>query len=1275
MSARSVPKVFRKLYSSLQFSGPAGFGSVCSEFCLYGIAGLKCDGPSPMDFRHSSSPGAENSGIVPSVKAEGSLWSMEVYPQAVFNQSVRRFRISVCPPGNNLISKGPFPEDSLLDSCALCSKQTYLLQPTSSNRLTCHPCPIGAVCDGGNSVVAQSGFWRDIQGEFAATHGNSENSNSSEPHSNSENANISEPHNNSEIANISEPHGNSDKANISEPGRRRSADPSQNSPALVYPCPPGACEAGNVCKDNRMGPVCGLCKPGYILTAGGCSDCRNADLQKHKLIAAIIFFVLVTALISGECLAWGESFETDEIKFSVADISASESVSEWSELEEKIKNAIKEYEALNGSWLNDAKTLNLKSLVKRTFRAVKQLLEGSNFHGKIVRELLKGIMRKWKELAFSQYIKIYITFFQILSSFSAYPIPWHPKLSNMMVWCKGIFQLDIFSLPNVSCIWLEIGFADKLLLYTLAPIIVLLLLYLPLALNLIVNCIQGTGRQENVSEDSNVKNAASKTEQRQLKAKALERRFYKNFMFWLFFIYPQASVISLQAFDCRPFGLERLAADYSRPCPGSSLTDLSHWTRKYSTFFAIFYIFGTPFLMLITMLWMGVNSMAQMKLDNSVVQAMISSFSSARIRHEEERTLIKQLGINNLFNCSALDRTVETALNSHLKGLIEYYKKTHTMEQDQPFHPSLIYSNFPNADNLVRVLEEHDNDRDGNFTDEEFKNLSRYFLNQTGGFGGWEDLNTFRYECDQVLLMTLCTDDDSESRILGYSWSSQTASVLNLKQMLSSLYIGQDFQHPQVGNELRHVAFTWPDTKEEVFVEKNRHFVENECSNILTKRANYIFQLKSLLGNQTYQERHEEDESYSQSNDSNCGNCFSFLNSIGEKDETKLENLRKDLKDAVKGWLRLNCNWLWYCSSFWGFLFHFHIEWLCGLKCNIFVCQWLRNLRFAAPAYSICRRLRDESRRLLERQNEVFHVDGQRTFDPASVDKMIVSKGFAGVFELEVLKQIVIEKGKNLVNKNQISVSEPEWSREEPELKEMEDKKMMITFKDASSAVCGELMGFFHTWKSGRPSMYHVKNLYKDDSVLQTPFCCELQIKLITFTNFWLRIKLEVEPCIRILFFTVESDANYLKHVDKIFPNSAYADTAKSILRDLKMIIWQDFKQDLKTFLNGIGYYDGSEQNQNQVHSVLNTHMNIQGSKKYNHKETLRNEEILVVEKIGILFLSYKVKYWFWEIFEMLRRFDQLVLETFLCHLQFETYLFKTFVCCLLIVAVACRRN
>ena len=41
--------------------------------------------------------------------------------------------------------------------------------------------------------------------------------------------------------------------------------------ASILRCPVGACGKNNSCNQNRTGPVCGNCLPGYAMEASGCS--------------------------------------------------------------------------------------------------------------------------------------------------------------------------------------------------------------------------------------------------------------------------------------------------------------------------------------------------------------------------------------------------------------------------------------------------------------------------------------------------------------------------------------------------------------------------------------------------------------------------------------------------------------------------------------------------------------------------------------------------------------------------------------------------------------------------------------------------------------------------------------------------------------------------------------------------------------------------------------------------------------------------------------------
>ncbi len=46
-------------------------------------------------------------------------------------------------------------------NCIRCSAETYSIIPGENIEKTCHSCPLGAKCSGGDSVVARIGYWRD----------------------------------------------------------------------------------------------------------------------------------------------------------------------------------------------------------------------------------------------------------------------------------------------------------------------------------------------------------------------------------------------------------------------------------------------------------------------------------------------------------------------------------------------------------------------------------------------------------------------------------------------------------------------------------------------------------------------------------------------------------------------------------------------------------------------------------------------------------------------------------------------------------------------------------------------------------------------------------------------------------------------------------------------------------------------------------------------------------------------------------------------------------
>ena len=189
---------------------------------------------------------------------------------------------------------------------------------------------------------------------------------------------------------------------------------------------------------------------------------------------------------------------------------------------------------------------------------------------------------------FPPYLKIYIAYFQITGSFLTFGVTWPPLLKNMMLWVKSTLFLDILTLPGLSCFWQGVDFKFKLLAYTLVPLGVIAILLLPVGYYWILLWIKNDTPTIRVKLDAAVSSA------------------YKNIMFWLFLIYPVVSLTTLLAFDCRPSGLNKLAADVNEPCPENG-----SFLRIWSIIFIWVYPVGIPAFCYVVMLGMGVHLIAQ----------------------------------------------------------------------------------------------------------------------------------------------------------------------------------------------------------------------------------------------------------------------------------------------------------------------------------------------------------------------------------------------------------------------------------------------------------------------------------------------------------------------------------------------------------------------------------------------------------------------------------------------------------------------------------------
>ena len=217
----------------------------------------------------------------------------------------------------------------------------------------------------------------------------------------------------------------------------------------------------------------------------------------------------------------------------------------------------------------------------------------------------------WKDIVplIAPYLKLYVTFFQILSSFMTFGVTWPPLLLSMMKWLKSTIFLDVLTLPGLSCLWNGVSFKSRLLTYTLAPLAVIFCLILPVCYSYLRSWCRNP---RNGNE-----NAPSKTHL------AVVNAAWKNLMLWLFLIYPVVSLATLQAFNCQPLGLGKLAADFNEDCP-----EANNLLRVWSYFFIAIYPVGIPVFCYISMLRMGVHLVAKDMRNELILRALVMRFAS-----------------------------------------------------------------------------------------------------------------------------------------------------------------------------------------------------------------------------------------------------------------------------------------------------------------------------------------------------------------------------------------------------------------------------------------------------------------------------------------------------------------------------------------------------------------------------------------------------------------------------------------------------------------------
>jgi hypothetical protein len=201
------------------------------------------------------------------------------------------------------------------------------------------------------------------------------------------------------------------------------------------------------------------------------------------------------------------------------------------------------------------------------------------------------------------YLKLFITFFQVLSSFISFQVVWPSFLLNIMSWIKGTLFLDVVALPGLSCLWRGVSFQSRLMTYTLGPLAVVLFLLVPVPAGIMLARFISTSYGQRLER---VISAA-----------------WKNIMFWVFLIYPVVSLSTMEAFNCQPEGLRKLAADFNEPCPGQT-----HLLRIWSYVFIAVYPVGIPLFCYLSMLAMGVHLVARDVKFSLLLKSLVLKYAS-----------------------------------------------------------------------------------------------------------------------------------------------------------------------------------------------------------------------------------------------------------------------------------------------------------------------------------------------------------------------------------------------------------------------------------------------------------------------------------------------------------------------------------------------------------------------------------------------------------------------------------------------------------------------
>ena len=419
--------------------------------------------------------------------ANGSIWEDAVLSD---NSGIRK-RVVECPPGYALERDEEYPD---LDNCAICEVNSYRLDRSyvNSSKPHCTPCDpkLNFDCRGGNIVEAKKGYWRfapltwkeDDQYEYVPGAACPQ-----------EGYPCLFPEVKTLVAGWAESamtcmklsgggmklycarlrtsssRRKPSKGTSTEFGASMTMDDTNSSATafdskvLVFRCPIGACNVSNQCLQNRTGPVCGLCLPGFVMEAAGCSakPCPDdSDIRPWR----IAFFVVIATVVFFLWLAFAWRPVLPELDWLMARmlqgvVMALSSFVCFTDAQGDTSSSISELFALFTAMLGMFSWLAAKA---------RQIYEWA------------------QQNKLPQFLKIFVTYAQILGSFTMFSIKWPDIAMSMLTSLKGIFKFELLQMPGMSCILQGYSAFDQTLhLYTIAPLLFLVALFLPVPVALL----------------------------------------------------------------------------------------------------------------------------------------------------------------------------------------------------------------------------------------------------------------------------------------------------------------------------------------------------------------------------------------------------------------------------------------------------------------------------------------------------------------------------------------------------------------------------------------------------------------------------------------------------------------------------------------------------------------------------------------------------------------------------------------------------------------------